>query len=74
MKAILRTSLLLCSSVYVAATLTILLPLNLDGLLFPHAIPLAYDAKRLYFVSTVIMAFIFAGAILFPASGMPSSS
>ncbi|CAJ1972774.1 unnamed protein product [Sphenostylis stenocarpa] len=116
MKAIVRTSLLLCSSVYVATGLfgfllfgdktlddilanfdgdlgvpyglfltdivrvsygihlILVFPivffslrLNLDGLLFPHSIPLAYDTKRFYLVSSVLMAFIFVGANFVPS-------
>ncbi|RDX62934.1 Amino acid transporter AVT6A, partial [Mucuna pruriens] len=116
MKAIVRTSLLLCSCVYVATSffgfflfgdktlddiltnfdgdlgvpygtflndivrvsygihLILVFPivffslrLNLDGLLFPHATPLAYDNRRFYLVSTILMAFVFVGANFVPS-------
>nr|KYP72495.1 Sodium-coupled neutral amino acid transporter 2 [Cajanus cajan] len=116
MKAIVRTSLILCSSVYVATSLfgfflfgdktlddvlanfdgdlgvpygsfltdivrvsygihlILVFPivfyslrLNLDVLLFPHAIPLAFDTRRFYLVTTLLMAFIFVGAIFVPS-------
>ncbi|XP_058725089.1 amino acid transporter AVT6B-like [Vicia villosa] len=43
------------------------LRLNLDGLLFPHAIPLAFDNKRFYFVTLILMAFVFVGANYVPS-------
>ncbi|KAG4962562.1 hypothetical protein AAZX31_14G090200 [Glycine max] len=116
MKAIVRTSLLLCSSVYIATSLfgfflfgdntlddilanfdgdlgvpygsfltdivrvsygihlILVFPivfyslrLNIDGLMFPHAIPLAFDTQRFYLVTTVLMAFIFVGANFVPS-------
>ncbi|KAL2317871.1 hypothetical protein Fmac_031747 [Flemingia macrophylla] len=116
MKAIVRTSLILCSSVYVATSLfgfflfgdktlddvlanfdgdlgvpygSVLtdvvrvsygihlilvfpivfysLRLNLDDLLFPHAIPLSFDTRRFYLVTTLLMAFIFVGANFVPS-------
>ncbi|WJX09572.1 hypothetical protein P8452_00390 [Trifolium repens] len=116
MNAIVRTSLLLCASVYIATSLfgillfgdkiqddvlanfdgdlgvpygTFLndvvrvsygihlilvfpivffsLRLNLDGLLFPHAIPLAFDNKRFCFVTIILMAFVFVGANYVPS-------
>ncbi|CAL0322522.1 unnamed protein product [Lupinus luteus] len=116
MKSIVRTSLLLCASVYVAtslfgfflfgdktlddvlanfdgdlgipygsflndvvrvsygAHLILVFPivfyslrLNVDGLLFPHAIPLAFDNQRFYLVTTVLLIFIFLGANFVPS-------
>ncbi|KAI5393400.1 hypothetical protein KIW84_060506 [Lathyrus oleraceus] len=43
------------------------LRLNLDGLLFPHAIPLAFDNKRFFFVTIILMAFVFVGANYVPS-------
>ncbi|TKY57930.1 Sodium-coupled neutral amino acid transporter 1 [Spatholobus suberectus] len=116
MKAIVRTSLLLCSSVYIMTSLfgfflfgdktlddvlanfdgdlgvphgsfltdivrvsygihlILVFPivfyslrLNLDGLLFPHVIPLAFDTRRFFLVTTVLMFFIFVGANFVPS-------
>ncbi|XP_019458311.1 PREDICTED: probable sodium-coupled neutral amino acid transporter 6 isoform X1 [Lupinus angustifolius] len=116
MKSIVRTSLLLCASVYVAtslfgfflfgdktqddvlanfdgdlgipygsflndvvrmsygAHLILVFPivfyslrLNVDGLLFPHAIPLAFDNQRFYLVTIVLLVFIFLGANFVPS-------
>ncbi|GAU26926.1 hypothetical protein TSUD_05960 [Trifolium subterraneum] len=116
MNAIVRTSLLLCASVYIATSifgillfgdniqddvlanfdgdlgvpygtflndvvrvsygfhLILVFPivffslrLNLDGLLFPHAIPLAFDNKRFCFVTIIIMASVFVGANYVPS-------
>ncbi|XP_050205946.1 amino acid transporter AVT6A-like [Mercurialis annua] len=115
MKSIVRTSLALCSSVYVATSffgvllfgdktlddilanfdgdlgipyssllddvvrisyavhLMLVFPivffslrLNLDGLLFPYAIPIAYDNKRFFSNTVALMGFIFLGANFVP--------
>ncbi|XP_056699120.1 amino acid transporter AVT6A isoform X2 [Spinacia oleracea] len=116
MKSIVRTSLILCSSVYVATSffgfllfgeqtlddvlanfdgdlgvpyssllddvirvsygvhLMLVFPivfyslrLNVDGLLFPHAIPIGYDNKRFYSLTACLMGFIFLGANSVPS-------
>ncbi|GAB4852412.1 Amino acid transporter avt6a [Ancistrocladus abbreviatus] len=116
MKSIVRTSLILCSSVYIATsffgfllfgdetlddvlanfdgdlgipyssllndvvrvsyvihlmlvfpTVFFSLRLNLDGLLFPSAIPIAYENKRFYSVTIAVMCFIFLGANFVPS-------
>lgn len=116
MKSIVRTSLTLCSSVYVATSffgfllfgdqtledilanfdgdlgipfssllndvirvsygihLMLVFPivffslrLNLDGLFFPYAIPIAFDNRRFFFVTVALMGFIFAGANFVPS-------
>lgn len=115
MKSIVRTSLTLCSSVYIATSLfgvllfgdqtlddvlanfdgdlgipyssllddvvrvsygihlMLVFPivffslrLNLDGLLFPYAIPIAYDNKRFFLITAALMGFIFVGANFVP--------
>lgn len=43
------------------------LRLNLDGLLFPFAIPIAYDNRRFYSVTAALMGFIFLGANFVPS-------
>ncbi|XP_019156665.1 PREDICTED: sodium-coupled neutral amino acid transporter 5-like [Ipomoea nil] len=43
------------------------LRLNLDGLLFPHSIPIAYDNRRFYTVTAVLMCFVFLGANCVPS-------
>lgn len=43
------------------------LRLNLDGLLFPHAIPIAFDSKRFYLLTAFLMLFIFIGANFVPS-------
>nr|GMC47708.1 sodium-coupled neutral amino acid transporter 5-like [Ipomoea batatas] len=43
------------------------LRLNLDGLLFPHSIPIAYDNRRFYTLTAVLMCFIFLGANCVPS-------
>ncbi|KAK1557843.1 hypothetical protein Q3G72_032953 [Acer saccharum] len=44
------------------------LRLNLDGLLFPYAIPIAFDNRRFFLVTTALMGFIsFWGLILCPS-------
>ncbi|CAM8939348.1 unnamed protein product [Rhodiola kirilowii] len=43
------------------------LRLNLDGLLFPYAIPIAYDNKRFFFVTAGLMSVIFLGANYVPS-------
>ncbi|KAM1289269.1 hypothetical protein ACFX15_016086 [Malus domestica] len=43
------------------------LRLHLDGLLFPFAIPIAYDNRRFYSVTAVLMGFIFLGANFVPS-------
>ncbi|KAJ8762553.1 hypothetical protein K2173_007992 [Erythroxylum novogranatense] len=42
------------------------LRLNLDDLLFPHALPIANDCSRFSLVTAALMGFIFAGAIFVP--------
>lgn len=115
MKSIVRTSLTLCSSVYIATSffgfllfgdhtledilanfdgdlgipcssllndivrvsygihLMLVFPLvffslrlNLDGLLFPITIPIAFDNRRFFSVTTALMGFIFVGANFVP--------
>uniref|UniRef100_A0A2N9F2I9 Amino acid transporter transmembrane domain-containing protein n=1 Tax=Fagus sylvatica TaxID=28930 RepID=A0A2N9F2I9_FAGSY len=116
MKSIVRTSLTLCSSVYIATSffgfllfgdqtlddvlanfdgdlgipyssllddvvrvsygihLMLVFPivffslrLNLDGLLFPYAIPIAFDNRRFFSVTAALMGFIFLGANFVPS-------
>lgn len=116
MKSIVRTSLVLCSSVYIATSffgfllfgdhtlddilanfdgdlgipyssllddvvrvsygihLMLVFPivffslrLNLDGLLFPYAIPIAFDNQRFFSVTAALMSFIFVGANFVPS-------
>ncbi|KAK9756533.1 hypothetical protein RND81_01G104200 [Saponaria officinalis] len=116
MKSIVKTSLFLCSSVYVATSffgfllfgeetlddvlsnfdgdlgipyssvlddvvrvsygvhLMLVFPivffslrLNVDGLLFPYALPVAYDNKRFFSLTVFLMAFIFLGANFVPS-------
>ncbi|KAE8057006.1 hypothetical protein FH972_013728 [Carpinus fangiana] len=43
------------------------LRLNLDGLLFPYAIPIAFDNQRFFSVTAVLMGFIFVGANFVPS-------
>ncbi|KAH6836317.1 Transmembrane amino acid transporter family protein [Perilla frutescens var. hirtella] len=43
------------------------LRLNIDGLLFPHAIPLGYDDRRFFTVTAALMGFIFLGANFVPS-------
>ncbi|CAM8936541.1 unnamed protein product [Rhodiola kirilowii] len=43
------------------------LRLNLDGLLFPYAIPIAYDNKRFFIVTAGLMSVIFLGANYVPS-------
>lgn len=43
------------------------LRLNLDGLLFPHATPIAFDSRRFYTVTAILMSFIFVGANYVPS-------
>lgn len=43
------------------------LRLNLDGLLFPYAIPIAYDNQRFFSVTAALMGFIFLGANYVPS-------
>lgn len=43
------------------------LRLNLDGLCFPFAIPIAYDNRRFYSVTAALMGFIFLGANFVPS-------
>lgn len=116
MKSIVKTSLILCSSVYIATSffgfllfgehtlddvlanfdgdlgipyssllddvvrvsygvhLMLVFPivffslrLNVDGLLFPYAIPIPYDNKRFYSLSAFLMGLIFLGANFVPS-------
>lgn len=43
------------------------LRLNLDGLLFPYAIPIVFDNRRFFSVTAVLMGFIFVGANFVPS-------
>ena len=116
MKSIVRTSLSLCSSVYIATSifglllfgdktlddilanfdgdlgvpyssllddvvrvsygihLMLVFPivfyslrLNLDGLIFPYAIPIALDNRRFYSITVLLMSLIFNGANFVPS-------
>lgn len=116
MKSIIRTSITLCSSVYVATSffgfllfgkqtmddvlanfdgdlgipfssllndivrvsyaihLMLVFPivffslrLNVDGILFPYAIPIALDNRRFFSVTVALMGFIFLGANCVPS-------
>ncbi|XP_051139714.1 amino acid transporter AVT6A-like [Andrographis paniculata] len=42
------------------------LRLNVDGLIFPHAIPITYDNRRFFSVTVVLMGLIFLGANFVP--------
>lgn len=116
MKSIVRTSIILCTSVYVATSffgfllfgnqtmddvlanfdgdlgipfssllndivrvsyaihLMLVFPivfyslrLNVDGILFPYAIPIVYDDRRFFSVTAALMGFIFLGANFVPS-------
>lgn len=43
------------------------LRLNIDGILFPYAIPIAYDRRRFFSVTLCLMAFIFMGSNSVPS-------
>lgn len=43
------------------------LRLNLDGLVFPHAIPLIFDNRRFFSVTIALMGFIYMGANFVPS-------
>ncbi|KAI3806657.1 hypothetical protein L1987_22569 [Smallanthus sonchifolius] len=43
------------------------LRLNLDGLLFPYAIPIAFDNQRFFLVTALLMSFVFLGANFVPS-------
>lgn len=43
------------------------LRLNLDGLMFPHAIPLIFDNRRFFSVTIALMGFIYMGANFVPS-------
>ncbi|KAL3514349.1 hypothetical protein ACH5RR_027066 [Cinchona calisaya] len=43
------------------------LRLNLDGLLFHHAIPIIYDNRRFFSVTAALMGFVFVGASCVPS-------
>ncbi|KAG8377438.1 hypothetical protein BUALT_Bualt08G0032900 [Buddleja alternifolia] len=43
------------------------LRLNVDGIIFPYAIPIAYDDRRFYSVTAALMGFIFLGANFVPS-------
>ncbi|KAL8225446.1 hypothetical protein R6Q57_018003 [Mikania cordata] len=43
------------------------LRLNLDGLLFPYAIPIAFDNRRFFLVTALLMGFVFLGANFIPS-------
>ncbi|KAF5740086.1 Amino acid transporter [Tripterygium wilfordii] len=42
------------------------LRLNVDGLLFPHAIPITFDNRRFFLVTVALMGLIFVGAEFVP--------
>ncbi|XWS24065.1 hypothetical protein CRYUN_Cryun28dG0069000 [Craigia yunnanensis] len=41
--------------------------LNVDGLLFPYAIPIAFDNRRFFLVTVALIGFIFMGANFVPS-------
>ncbi|KAI3465226.1 hypothetical protein Pfo_021889 [Paulownia fortunei] len=43
------------------------LRLNVDGILFPYAIPIVYDDRRFFSVTAALMGFIFLGANFVPS-------
>ncbi|XP_017981581.1 PREDICTED: probable sodium-coupled neutral amino acid transporter 6 isoform X1 [Theobroma cacao] len=43
------------------------LRLNVDGLLFPYAVPIAFDNRRFFSVTVALMGFIFMGANFVPS-------
>ncbi|KAL3812306.1 hypothetical protein ACJIZ3_013574 [Penstemon smallii] len=43
------------------------LRLNVDGIIFPYAIPIAYDNRRFFLVTIALMGFIFIGANCVPS-------
>lgn len=43
------------------------LRLNLDGLIFPYAIPIAFDNQRFFSITAALMGFIFLGANFVPS-------
>ncbi|KAK1405624.1 Amino acid transporter [Heracleum sosnowskyi] len=43
------------------------LRLNLDGLMFPHAVPLIFDNRRFFSVTIALMGFIYMGANFVPS-------
>lgn len=43
------------------------LRLNMDGLFFPYAIPIAYDNRRFFSVTAALICFIFLGANCVPS-------
>ncbi|XP_076959942.1 amino acid transporter AVT6A-like isoform X2 [Bidens hawaiensis] len=43
------------------------LRLNLDGLLFPYAIPIAFDNRRFFMVTGLLLGFVFLGANFVPS-------
>lgn len=43
------------------------LRLNVDGLLFHHAIPIVYDNRRFFLVTATLIGFIFVGANCVPS-------
>lgn len=43
------------------------LRLNVDGLLFPYAIPIVFDDRRFFSVTAALMGFIFMGANFVPS-------
>lgn len=43
------------------------LRLNVDGLLFPYALPIIYDDRRFFSVTTSLIGFIFLGANFVPS-------
>ncbi|KAI8005445.1 Amino acid transporter AVT6A [Camellia lanceoleosa] len=85
MKSIVRTSITLCLSVYLAtsffgfllfgnhtlddvlANFDTDLGIPYNGLLFPYAIPIAFDNRRFFSVTAALMGFIFLGANFVPS-------
>ncbi|KGN55300.1 amino acid transporter AVT6A isoform X1 [Cucumis sativus] len=43
------------------------LRLNVDGLLFPYAIPITFDNRRFFLITIALMSFIFIGANFVPS-------
>ncbi|GFQ06196.1 putative sodium-coupled neutral amino acid transporter 7 [Phtheirospermum japonicum] len=43
------------------------LRLNVDGILFPHAIPIVYDDRRFFSITTALLGLIFFGANYVPS-------
>ncbi|EYU34198.1 hypothetical protein ABFS82_03G029800 [Erythranthe guttata] len=43
------------------------LRLNVDGILFPYSVPIVYDERRFFWVTSSLMGFIFLGANFVPS-------